>query len=113
LIGEQTAAAVGETQVARRGAFIPDGIEFPAELDFFVNPAFAIGYQSAQPALQRGAMAGEGSFGHDGFNGSIGFAQPRHELGFGFVSDHICPLPGDPAVHVLVEATVDAATAIS
>jgi CubicO group peptidase (beta-lactamase class C family) len=50
-------------------------------------------------------MAGRGSFGHDGANGAIGFAQPEKRLAFGFVSDHVPPPVGaDAAVKELVSA---------
>jgi CubicO group peptidase (beta-lactamase class C family) len=52
-------------------------------------------------------MAGPGSFGHDGANGSIGFACPDRRLAFGFVSDHAPPPPGtDPVVNELIAALV-------
>lgn len=52
-------------------------------------------------------MAGPSSFGHDGANGSIGFACPDRRLAFGFVSDHAPPPPGtDPVVNELIAALV-------
>lgn len=58
-------------------------------------------------------MAGPGSFGHDGANGTIGFAHPEKQLAFGFVSDHVPPPFGaDPAIAEVV-AALDACIANS
>jgi hypothetical protein len=42
-------------------------------------------------------MAGEGSFGHYGLGGSVGFAQPRLGFTFGYCVNQMAP--GTPADH--------------
>ncbi|MEN3285017.1 MAG: hypothetical protein V7607_6157 [Solirubrobacteraceae bacterium] len=50
---------------------------------------WGLGFQLARPQLGPIWGAGEGSFGHDGFGGQIGFADPRERLGVGFVRSHL------------------------
>jgi CubicO group peptidase (beta-lactamase class C family) len=50
-------------------------------------------------------MAGEGSFGHYGSGGSVGFANPRLGVAFGYVMNRMGPAWGaDPRTGALVEA---------
>lgn len=50
-------------------------------------------------------MAGEGSFGHYGSGGSVGFANPRLGVAFGYVMSQMRPVYGvDPRTRGLVEA---------
>jgi hypothetical protein len=52
-------------------------------------------------------MAGEGSFGHYGSGGSVGFANPRLGCSFGYVMDQMRPVWGaDPRTVNLIEALV-------
>ena len=50
-------------------------------------------------------MAGEGSFGHYGSGGSVGFANPRLGVAFGYTMNRMRPVYGrDPRTAALVEA---------
>ena len=50
-------------------------------------------------------MAGEGSFGHYGSGGSVGFANPRLGVGFGYTMNRMRPVYGrDPRTAALAEA---------
>ena len=63
---------------------------------------FATGFQLAFPFRP---MAGEGSFGHYGMGGSVGFANPSKGIAFGYVMNQMLPSGGiDPRTHHLVEA---------
>lgn len=65
---------------------------------------YGTGFQLSFP---RRPMAGEGSFGHYGLGGSVGFAHPERGLAFGYVVNQM--LPGgdvDPRSAALVTATL-------
>lgn len=65
---------------------------------------FGLGFQL--PFAER-PMAGEGSFGHYGLGGSVGFAHPERGFSFGYVVNQM--LPGgtaDPRSVALIEATL-------
>ncbi len=50
-------------------------------------------------------MAGEGSFGHYGMGGSVGFAHPGRDLAFGYVMSQMLPSGrADPRTGSLIEA---------
>lgn len=52
-------------------------------------------------------MAGEGSFGHYGSGGSVGFASTKDNFSFGYVMNQMRPVPeADPRTGALVEAVV-------
>ena len=52
-------------------------------------------------------MAGEGSFGHYGSGGSVGFAHPRLGFSFGYVMNRMRPVPEvDPRTANLVQAVL-------
>jgi CubicO group peptidase (beta-lactamase class C family) len=66
---------------------------------------FGLGFQLSFPERP---MAGDGSFGHYGIGGSVGFAHPERGLAFGYVVNQM--LPGgtaDPRSKALIEATVN------
>ena len=53
-------------------------------------------------------MAGEGSFGHYGMGGSVGFAHPGHGFAFGYVMNQMGPSGGvDPRTKGLIDAVVE------
>lgn len=53
-------------------------------------------------------MAGEGSFGHYGSGGSVGFAHPERGLAFGYVMNQMFPAGGlDPRTLSLINASLD------
>ena len=65
---------------------------------------YATGFQLPFPFRP---MAGEGSFGHYGMGGSVGFAQPERGLAFAYVMNQMLPSGGvDPRTKSLVEALV-------
>ena len=51
-------------------------------------------------------LGGHRSFGHYGAGGSVGFADPAEELGFGYVMNKMTlGLSGDPRTANLIDAT--------
>jgi CubicO group peptidase (beta-lactamase class C family) len=65
---------------------------------------FGLGFQLSFPERP---MAGDGSFGHYGLGGSVGFAHPERGLAFGYVVNQM--LPGgvvDPRSKALIDATL-------
>jgi CubicO group peptidase (beta-lactamase class C family) len=63
---------------------------------------FGTGFQLSFPFRP---MAGEGSFGHYGSGGSVGFAQPELGISFGYTMNQMRPVWGkDPRTTGLVEA---------
>jgi CubicO group peptidase (beta-lactamase class C family) len=65
---------------------------------------FGLGFQLSFPERP---MAGEGSFGHYGLGGSVGFAHPERGFSFGYVVNQM--LPGgtaDPRSKALIDATL-------
>jgi CubicO group peptidase (beta-lactamase class C family) len=71
--------------------------------------SFGLGFQTPNARLP---LAGIGSFGHDGFAGSLGLASPAHRLAFGFFTNQI-PAPyggADPAATELVNVLVSLGT---
>ncbi|HEY2999450.1 MAG TPA: serine hydrolase, partial [Acidimicrobiales bacterium] len=54
-------------------------------------------------------LGGAGSFGHPGAGGSVGFADPEHGIGFGYVMNRMMTnLAGDPRSRGLVAAVYEA-----
>jgi CubicO group peptidase (beta-lactamase class C family) len=50
-------------------------------------------------------MAGQGSFGHHGSGGSVGFANQKLGISFGYVMNQMRPVYGaDPRTSSLIEA---------
>jgi len=67
---------------------------------------YATGFQLSFPFRP---MAGEGSFGHYGMGGSVGFAHPERGLAFAYVMDKMLPSGGvDPRPNALVRALLGA-----
>jgi len=63
---------------------------------------YATGFQLSFPFRP---MAGEGSFGHYGMGGSVGFADPSRGIAFAYVMNQMLPSGGvDPRTRRLVEA---------
>ena len=63
---------------------------------------YATGFQLSFPFRP---MAGEGSFGHYGMGGSVGFAHPERGIAFAYVMDQMLPSGGvDPRTKSLVDA---------
>jgi len=65
---------------------------------------FGLGFQLS---FEQRPMAGEGSFGHYGLGGSVGFAHPERGLAFGYVVNQMFPAATvDPRSKSLIEATL-------
>jgi CubicO group peptidase (beta-lactamase class C family) len=65
---------------------------------------YATGFQLSFPFRP---MAGEGSFGHYGMGGSVGFADPTRGIAFAYVMNQMLPSGGvDPRTRTLVEALI-------
>ena len=65
---------------------------------------YATGFQLSFPFRP---MAGEGSFGHYGMGGSVGFAHPGRGIAFAYVMNQMLPSGGvDPRTKSLIEALV-------
>lgn len=63
---------------------------------------YATGFQLSFPFRP---MAGDGSFGHYGMGGSVGFADPARGIAFGYVMNQMLPSGGvDPRTKSLVDA---------
>jgi CubicO group peptidase (beta-lactamase class C family) len=63
---------------------------------------YATGFQLSFPFRP---MAGQGSFGHYGMGGSVGFAHPEKGIAFGYVMSQMLPSGGvDPRTRSLIEA---------
>jgi CubicO group peptidase (beta-lactamase class C family) len=93
LLSTRTTRAIGTPQVHGPDLVLP------------FETSFGLGFQTPTSRLP---LAGAGSFGHDGYAGSIGLCSPRHGLTLGFFTDHV-PLPYGGADR-LAEAVVHAVT---
>ncbi|HEX6417175.1 MAG TPA: serine hydrolase domain-containing protein [Acidimicrobiales bacterium] len=72
----------------------------------FFETTFGLGYMTSSPFSPYG---GPCSFGHAGAGGSVGFADPDHGIGFGYVMNRMMTnLSGDPRSRGLVAAVYDA-----
>ncbi len=63
---------------------------------------FGLGFQLAQP--ERPLGPNDGSFGHFGAGGSLGFADPRARVAFGYVMNRGGPQWQDPRNRALIDA---------
>ncbi|MGQ0629580.1 MAG: serine hydrolase domain-containing protein [Sporichthyaceae bacterium] len=85
-----------------RAAMLPQSVG--RDLVIGTDDRFGTGFQLS---FDRRPMAGDGSFGHYGLGGSVGFAHPEHGLAFGYVVNQM--LPGsavDPRSAALVTAVL-------
>ena len=104
------AAAVGEVEglrllapetIARAAAVQVDG----PDAVILMPTRFGLGFM-LPPTLSPACPAG--SFGHPGAGGSLGFADPRAGIGFGYVMNQMqMGITGDPRAAALVEAVYD------
>ncbi len=77
-----------------------------ADQVLFFDTTFGLGFMTSSPFSPYG---GPRSFGHAGAGGSVGFADPEHGLGFGYVMNRMMTnLSGDPRSRGLVAAVYDA-----
>lgn len=73
-----------------------------SDLVMMFDTRYGTGFQLSYPFRP---MAGEGSFGHYGSGGSVGFANPRLGVSFGYTMNQMRPTWGaDPRTAGLVEA---------
>lgn len=76
----------------------------------FFETTFGLGFFTSSPFAPYGSPK---SFGHAGAGGSVGFADPEHQIGFGYVMNKMAQnLSGDPRTRGLVQATYDAIGAV-
>ena len=72
----------------------------------FFETTFGLGFMTSSPFSPYG---GPHSFGHAGAGGSVGFADPEHGIGFGYVMNRMMTnLSGDPRSRGLVSAVYEA-----
>lgn len=76
---------------------LPPGLNIPADRSFYMS----LGFWRASAPLP---LVGPGSFGHPGSGGSIGFADPDAEVGFGYVTNLWNYRPDDPRATNLATA---------
>jgi CubicO group peptidase (beta-lactamase class C family) len=77
-----------------------------ADSVLFLPTAFGLGYMLASDFSPYGAP---GCFGHPGAGGSVGFADPEHGIGFGYVMNRMMAnLSGDPRSSGLATALYEA-----
>jgi CubicO group peptidase (beta-lactamase class C family) len=76
---------------------LPPGLNIPADRSFYMS----LGFMRACTPMP---MVGPGSFGHPGSGGSIGFADPDAEVGFGYVTNLWSFRPDDPRAANLAKA---------
>ncbi|MBN6039313.1 serine hydrolase [Amycolatopsis sp. 195334CR] len=76
---------------------LPEGLDIPADRSFYMSLGF---HRSCAPI----PMVGPGSFGHPGSGGSIGFADPDAEVGFGYTTNLWNFRPDDPRAADLAKA---------
>lgn len=103
------AACIGEVDGVR--LFHPETLEKAIaeqsagdDLVLGYETRYATGFQLSFPFRP---MAGDGSFGHYGMGGSVGFAHPERGLAFAYVMNQMLPSGGvDPRTKRLVEALV-------
>ncbi|KXU38542.1 serine hydrolase [Ventosimonas gracilis] len=79
------------------------------DLTLLTETRFALGCLLDQPMLPNATYgASSKAFGHPGAGGSIGFADPEYELGFGFVCNTLGPyILMDPRTQQLVRVLMD------
>jgi CubicO group peptidase (beta-lactamase class C family) len=101
------AACIGEVGGVR--LLNPDTLQRATELQaagedlvLGYETSYATGFQLAFPFRP---MAGEGSFGHYGMGGSVGFADRERDFSFAYVMNQMLPSGGiDPRPAALVQA---------
>lgn len=72
----------------------------------YLETTFGLGFFTCSPYALFG---GAGSFGHPGMGGSVGFADPENNIGFGYVMNKMeLGLAGDARSRALVRAVYDA-----
>ncbi|MBV1921082.1 MAG: beta-lactamase family protein [Pseudomonadales bacterium] len=101
-------AAVGEgaflsrRAISRCSEVASDGLDKVLDIQTRFGPGFLL---QQQDNLETGFGSGARAFGHPGSGGSLGFADPEKEIGFGYVMNQMGSyLMVDPRARSLVEA---------
>jgi CubicO group peptidase (beta-lactamase class C family) len=102
------AALLTADQVERARQRQTEGVDrilaFPS-LGVEIETTYALGFWSASEFARFG---GRGAFGHPGAGGSVGFADPEHQLGGGYVMNRMATgLAGDPRSAGLIRASYE------
>jgi CubicO group peptidase (beta-lactamase class C family) len=103
------AACIGEVDGVRllKPETVERGMKTEAEGEDLVvgyETRYATGFQLSFPSRP---MAGDGSFGHYGMGGALGFAHPTRGLAFGYVMNQmLSPSGPDPRSTPLIEAVL-------
>ncbi|WP_410667709.1 serine hydrolase domain-containing protein [Amycolatopsis sp. cmx-4-68] len=98
LLGPSTVETMTEIQTGKTSMYgLPPGLDIPADRSF----PMSLGFWRSCPPLP---MLGPGSFGHPGSGGSIAFADPDAEVGFGYVTSLWNYRPDDPRAANLADA---------
>jgi CubicO group peptidase (beta-lactamase class C family) len=100
--GSEAGALLTPEQVAAASTTQTNG----ADQVLMFETTFGLGFMTSSPFSPYG---GRRSFGHAGAGGSVGFADPEHGIGFGYVMNHMMTnLSGDPRSRGLVAAVYEA-----
>jgi len=100
LLDPATVARASEVQTARtRMHSLPLELNVPADRSFYMS----LGFWRACPPMP---MTGPSAFGHPGSGGSLGFADPDAEVGFGYVMNLAAYGAGEPRSQNLCDAVV-------
>lgn len=98
LLKPSTVRRATEVQTDRTPMYgLPPGLNIPADRSFYMSLGF---WRACAPM----PLVGPGSFGHPGSGGSIGFADPDAEVGFGYVTNLWNYRPDDPRATNLAKA---------
>jgi CubicO group peptidase (beta-lactamase class C family) len=96
--GSPAAPLLGEEQLAAASVTQTSG----ADQVLFLDTTVGLGFWTASPFAPYG---GAKALGHGGAGGSLGFMDPEHGIGFGYVMNRMMQnLSGDPRTRTLVSA---------
>lgn len=85
----------------------PDQVLSPDPETMPVESTFGLGFMRSSATFAR--FGGTGAFGHFGNGGPLGFADPDHAIGFGYVGNQMVQsFLGDARTRALVQAAYDA-----
>ena len=82
---------VEKARTLRTGAMVPPG-DF-GKLVFGAPTQYGLGYEFAREGLP---LLGQGSFGHAGAGGRLGFAHPESGTAVGYVANAMLTVPSGP-----------------
>jgi len=100
--GVRVLSPEGVTRCSAEQSFGPD-------LVLQISTRFGLGFMLSQDRLDARFGPGRRGFGHPGAGGSVGFADPEHRIGFGYVMNRLGPrILLDPRAVELIEATYEA-----